>query len=238
VKKNFLLSTNQSFKEPNIFTDKSAVILHWLLTEGISKRQFALREIVKETHISLGLTQKVLKSLVTKGLVKTNGVRTAKKYSVPHPKKILELWLDSYNILEKCKMWTYTTSFDKKSELIKILEHSKLTSKIRFALHTAAEMNQSKNTNLETLEIYLTDPNLRSKIEELLELEPKEKGYEVLLILPYYKGLLKTEFDPKHLQASPPLLTYLDLYHFPLRGLEQSEFMRDRLPEIKNIYRH
>lgn len=45
-----------------------------------------------------------------------------------------------------------------------------------------AEMHGCKNTNLNTLELYILDPTVRSKLEKKLLLEPQEKGDEVLLI--------------------------------------------------------
>jgi hypothetical protein len=41
----------------------------------------------------------------------------------------------------------------------------------------------------------------------------------------------------KNLRFSPALLTFLDLYNFPLRGQEQAEFMAERIPELKRIYK-
>ncbi|MEM7175869.1 MAG: hypothetical protein AAF443_08115 [Chlamydiota bacterium] len=69
-------------------------------------------------------------------------------------------------------------------------------------------------------------------------LKPKERGYEVLLVKPYYKSLLNegTNSD-EGIKASSALLTFLDLYHFPLRGHEQAEFMLKRVPELKQIYK-
>jgi hypothetical protein len=40
----------------------------------------------------------------------------------------------------------------------------------------------------------------------------------------------------KNMGASSSLLTFLDLYHFPLRGEEQAEFMAERISELKRIY--
>jgi hypothetical protein len=59
-----------------------------------------------------------------------------------------------------------------------------------------------------------------------------------LLIEPYYKSLLKNTCDLNlDINVSPSILTFLDLYHFPLRGQEQAEFMAERLPELKRIYK-
>lgn len=103
---------------------------------------------------------------------------------------------------------------------------------------TAAEAHGCKNTNLNTLELYLLDPLVRPQLEKKLLLEPQEKGYEVLLIEPYYKSLLIAAYSSSQdISASPPILTFLDLYHFPLRGQEQAEFMEGRIPELKRIYK-
>ena len=106
------------------------------------------------------------------------------------------------------------------------------------ALHSAVEAHGYKNTNLNTLELYLLDPLVRSQLEKKLLLEPQERGYEVLLIEPYYKSLLKnTSGSNLDINVSPSILTFLDLYHFPLRGREQAEFMAERLLELKRIYK-
>lgn len=79
----------------------------------------------------------------------------------------------------------------------------------------------------------------RSTLEDVLQLEPQERGYEVLLIEVYYESLLNLGVNQgKGLKVCPVLLTFLDLYHFPLRGLEQAEFMAERAPELKRIYKN
>jgi hypothetical protein len=41
----------------------------------------------------------------------------------------------------------------------------------------------------------------------------------------------------KNIKICPSLLSFLDLYHFPLRGQEQAEFMAERISELKRIYK-
>jgi len=116
---------------------------------------------------------------------------------------------------------------------------SKLSQKVALALHSAAEAHGCKNTNLNTLELYVLDPDIRSELEKALQLEPQERGYEVLLIEPYYKSLLNLGMSTnKNVRTASVLLTFLDLYHFPLRGQEQAEFMAERIPELKRIYKN
>lgn len=234
----FLLPNSESDSTGNVYADKSALILDWLLHIGINKDEFSIRELANDVKVSLGLVQKVIRSLVLQGLVKTQGIRTSKKFSFKKSKSLLESWIGNYKINKKCKMWTYQTAIADRDTLIKSLNKKKLRNKVAFALHSAAEALSCKNTNLNTLELYLIDPSVRLDLEEVLQLEPQERGYEVLLIQPYYKSLLKREINgisAKNLPSSPPLLTFLDLYHFPLRGQEQAEFILEHVESMKQI---
>ena len=234
----FLIGSNEKPVEGNIYSDKSAVVLDWLLREGIKSRELSVRNVSKEAGISLGSVQRVFETLVLKGVLQAEGIRTAKKFFLKDPKRLLENWLAHYSIVKKCKMRTYRSGFQDKAELLEALKKSNLSNKVALALHSAAEAHGYKNTNLNTLELYMLDPLVRSQLEKNLLLEPQERGYEVLLIEPYYKSLLKNTSDSNlDINVSPSILTFLDLYHFPLRGQEQAEFMTERLPELKRIYK-
>jgi len=238
MKGRFLISSNIDPVEGNIYADKSALILDWLLQHGADRNGFSLREVAKEVVVSVGLVQRVFGILVLKGLLKTEGVRTAKKFFFRKPQLLLESWLSHYSIVKKCKMRSYRSAFQEKEELVEALAKSRLGQKVALALHSAAEAHGYKNTNLNTLELYMLDPSLRTKLEDVLHLEPQERGYEVLLIEPYYASLLKLgpELD-RNINVCPVLLTFLDLYHFPLRGQEQAEFMAERASELQRIYK-
>ena len=234
----FLIGSNEKPVEVNIYSDKSAMVLDWLLREGIKSRELSVRNVSKEAGISLGSVQRVFETLVLKGILQVEGIRTAKKFFLKDPKRLLESWLEHYSIVKKCKMRTYRSGFQDKAELLEAIQKSNLSNKVALALHSAAEAHGYKNTNLNTLELYVLDPLVRSQLEKKLLLEPQERGYEVLLIEPYYKSLLNNTSDSGlDFNVAPSILTFLDLYHFPLRGQEQAEFMAERLPELKRIYK-
>lgn len=234
----FLIGSNEKPKKGNIYSDKSAVVLDWLLREGIKSRELSVRNVSKEAGVSLGSVQRTFGSLVLKGILQTEGIRTSKKFLLKDPKRLLEGWLEHYSIVKKCKMRTYRSGFQDKAELLEAIQKSNLSNKVVLALHSAAEAHGYKNTNLNTLELYVLDPLVRSQLEKKLLLEPQERGYEILLIDPYYKSLLKNTSDSGlDFNVAPSILTFLDLYHFPLRGQEQAEFMAERLPELKRIYK-
>lgn len=239
MKGRFLIGSNEKPAEGNIYSNKSSLILEWLLREDVKSQELSLRSIAKEVDVSLGLIQRVFEILVLKGILQTKGIRTAKKFFLKNPKLLLESWLQHYSIVKKCKMRTYRSGFQDKTELLEALKKSNLNRKVVLALHSVAEARGCKNTNLNTLELYLLDPLVRPQIEKKLLLEPQERGYEVLLIEPYYKSLLNmADSQGKSINISPSILTFLDLYHFPLRGQEQAEFMVRHIPELKRIYRN
>lgn len=238
MKGRFLVSSNVDSAEGNVYADKSSLVLDWLLRVGLSRESFSLREVVKEAGVSLGLVQRIFHILVLKGLLQVDGIRTAKKFSFNKPKELLESWLEHYSIVKKCKIRTYASALSGKSEWFKALKKSGLDQNVILALHSAAEAHGYKNTNLEGLELYVLDPSIGAKLESTLQLEPQERGYEVLLIEPYYKTLIKQHRKGgKEIGICPLLLAFLDLYHFPLRGQEQAEFIAQRAPELKHIYK-
>jgi hypothetical protein len=238
MKGKFLLGSGQPVIVGNIYADKSSIVLDWLLRIGIDRKGVSLREVAKGGNVSVGLVQRVFRMLVLNGLLQTEGTRTSKRFFLTKPHLLLKSWIDHYSILKKCKMWTYQSSLGEKTQIMKTLKASALRSGVTLALHSAAEAYGCKNTNLNTLELYVVDPAIRTELEHTLELERQERGYEVLIIEPYYKTLLSHRRETREdITIAPPILTFLDLYHFPLRGQEQAEFMAERLPELQRIYR-
>ncbi len=235
MKGHFLLGS-KAFVDVNIYGDRSSVVLYWLLSAGIERKEFTLREVARESGVSLGSVQRVFATLVLQGILQTTGIRTAKRFIMKNSSKLLNAWSENYSLVKKCKMRTYRSGFHGREEMLKVLRKSNLGQKVVLALHTAAETYGCRNNNLETLEIYTIDPTVRPEIEKLLYLEAQERGYEVLLIEPYYKSIInRGVYNENGLNISPAILTYLDLYNFPLRGHEQAEFMGIRVPEIKRI---
>jgi hypothetical protein len=224
----FLLSSNETVPEHNIFADRSALILEWLLCKGIERKSFSLREVAKEVSVGIGSVHRVFQMLVFEGFLRTSGIRTNKKFSLHLPHKLFKKWLEHYDVVKKCKMSNYSTSFVDRKACIDALVHSGMQEHVVFALHSAAEALGCKNTNLQQLELYMVNSRVKKKLEKILRLQPKERGYDVLLIEPFYKSMLQRDVEQKprkQLCCTSPLLTCLDLYHFPLRGREQAEFM-------------
>jgi len=230
--------------QADIYADKSALILEWLILEGQFRKNFSLREVCLAAGVSLGLTQKVFQVLIAKGFLKVSGLRTSKKFSFSKATTLLSEWLKSYHLLNKKRSYIYASGLTSRKKIIEAIEKSKLSKDVALALHSAAENHGRSNTNLKGLELYLLNPQKRTAFEKLLHLEPQERGYDVLLIEPYYRSMLRAPGRPENflwqgeaqakLAAAPPLLTYLDLYHYPLRGREMAEYLQKT--ELKRFF--
>lgn len=250
MKGSFLKKRLKNHPARDVFANKSAVIIEWLLLSGIDRPNFAIREVAGETPVSLGLVHRVFDQLVDVGFLATSGVRTSKTFSVKDPRRLLETWRAHYSIVEKCRMWTYRTGLSGRDAVLSRLGKSTHWQTGTLALHTAASKLGFSHSNMQTTELYLTDPAHRLKLEDLFELEPQDRGYDVLLVQPYYKALLSTNStckkqgarllhskDGGRLFCAPPLLTYLDLCHYPIRGEEQADVIATRDPAIKRVMR-
>ncbi|MEI7488872.1 MAG: type IV toxin-antitoxin system AbiEi family antitoxin [Chryseobacterium sp.] len=224
--------------EVDVFADRSSLIMAWLLLRGVSIDSFQIREVSKEVGVSLGLVQKVFEYLTYKGWLKADGLRTSKSFSVKNASEIISAWVSKYDLSKKKRFYTYRSSLEK-SELIQRIEKSKLKNEVLLCLNSACEAHKRSFTNLKGLELYCLSAGSRESLVKSLQLEPQEYGYEVLLVEPYYKAMIESESVGSwklacsgKLKATSPLLTFLDLYHFPLRGREQAEHLMKT--EFKN----
>lgn len=234
MKNSFITKKIKTKEKPsNIFANSSSLLISTILLE--STGTFSINQIAKLSGISVGLAHKVILQLTDEGIVHSKGVRTAKQYEIKKPKELFKKWISYYNVTEKCKFYTYNMAISK-NDLIKKIKNSPLKNSVAYALHSAC--SNYNFTNLDTYEFYLLEKQSREDLENLLKLEPVDRGYQVLLIEPYYSKILVTqkEVDPKSkILSSPPLLTFLDLYHFPLRGLEQAEHLLRTNPDLKKL---
>lgn len=218
--------------EIDIYSNKSSLFLFWLLAQHyqMEREGFSVNEAARETGISVGLVHKVVKQLEFNGVITVKGLRTGKKFHLKNPDKILLGWIQEYNLIRKTKTKGYASPIgpDLNFEKYGLVP----------ALHTASsKLFLLKSTNLRLSEYYVPDWDLLQKIVSKLGLQELDRGYELLLIKPYYSALLakfESDKESKIWKKAYALLTVLDLCHFPIRGIEQAQTLFRKL-ELKNI---
>lgn len=216
--------------EIDIYSNKSSLILFWLLVnhDQMLKVGFAVNELARLTGTSAGLAHKVIKQLEYIGIITSKGLRTNKKFYLKLPGQLLVSWVKEYNLIKKTKTKGFA-AFDTNDSKLKLIP----------ALHTAsAEYFKTKTTNLRLQEFYFLNWDKLTKTIDQLKLQELDRGYEVLLIKPYYSTLIERMNDEaqKETWMKPyALLTVLDLLHFPVRGIEQAETLFRKTDYIKSI---
>lgn len=228
-----LLPARVSDFKIDIFSNKSSLVLFWLLAshEQIEGVGFSINELGRVTGTSVGLVHKVVKQLEYEGLIIARGMRTGKRFYLKSPNKLLLSWVKEYSLIKKAKTKGFTSKSSKNIEWEKM--------KLVPALHTAAsDLFKVKSTNLRTKEFYLKEWDSLPNVVEKLDLQELDRGYEFLLIKPYYSSLIEKVqmFDQTDVwMRSYNLLVVLDLCHFPLRGVEQAEAVFRKANFLKDI---
>jgi DNA-binding Lrp family transcriptional regulator len=221
--RNALVLPNRSQPlEIDIYSNKSALVLFWLLAHRrqSQKEGLSINELARSSQVSVGQVHKVIKHLEYEGIIKAKGLRTNKKFLLDSPKAIFQGWLSHYQILKKARSRGFA-----RSSPITALQKQKLFP----ALHTSCKtVFGIKSTNIRGEEFYLAEWNTLPKLIDNLGLQELERGYEILLIDPYYSALVSNIMDKKQRKTwldSYQILTFLDLFHYPLRGIEEAEVL-------------
>jgi DNA-binding MarR family transcriptional regulator len=223
------------------FTKKGALTLFWLLARRAKPKpgahdEFSVNQAARELELRPHTVHRVVRSLEYDGIIRSEGTGTKKRFYLADPQALLIRWLKNYQIQRKCRLRRYAISDPKAfpSQRDHFLQAAGAP-----ALHTAARLIfHAGVTNLSTTEAYLLDSARVESLTKKYGLVAQERGYEVLLIEPYYRGVVerfkKDPEDPTW-TAAMAILTFLDLYHFPLRGIEQAEAIYRKTPVLKTI---
>jgi hypothetical protein len=236
--KSSVIPVRIQLQDVGIYGNKSALVLFWLLTHLQNQRQgFSINETARNAEVSIGQVYKVIKQLELDGIVKAKGFRTNKRFYFELPGKLLVDWLQRYHLLKKVKSRGFAaTSQINETTLLELRRH-----KIVPALHASCkELFGIKSTNIKGSEFYVKNWDDLQKISTSLGLVEMERGYEILFLSPYYSTLVKKILDQnqrKIWMGSYEILTFLDLCHYPLRGLEQAEALYRKSVLLTSICR-
>ncbi|MCM2321805.1 MAG: hypothetical protein NDJ90_00920 [Oligoflexia bacterium] len=219
------------------FSKKGALALFWLLARrpAASEGGFSVNQAARELGIMPFTVHRVVRTLEYDGIIRAQGIATKKRFHLAEPKGLMIRWIRHYQIQRKSKLHRYGLSNPRE---FSSRRQEFLGAFVVPALHTAAQtVFRAGVTNLLTTEGY-TDGKGALKLARKFGLIEQDRGYEVLLIEPYYLEVVrrfnKDRSDPIWKSAFA-VLTFLDLYHFPLRGREQAEVLFRKTPALKTL---
>ncbi|MGD8741636.1 MAG: type IV toxin-antitoxin system AbiEi family antitoxin [Desulfobacterales bacterium] len=207
----------------NPFSDKASLILRLLLSH--KKRLWGIRELAGDLDLDPGFVSRMARELENRNYA----ARVNSKIRIRNAKSILEDWVREYNY-KKNRESRFFCLAKRPEEIIAKLSGAEIPSDIPYALGLQAGSSLiSPYAVFDSVHIYVQDQQAINYFKKQLELEEARQGENVVLMLPYYKhSAFYGRQKAKNLWVVSDLQLYLDLYNYPIRGLEQAEHLFEK----------
>ena len=151
------------------------------------------------------------------------------KIRIRNAKSILEDWVREYNY-KKNKEIRFFCLAKRPEEIIARLSEAEFPPGISYALSLHAGSSLiSPYAVFDSVHLYVQNQQAINYFKKQLELEEARQGENVVLMLPYYKNsVFYGRQKAKDLWVVSDIQLYLDLYNYPIRGLEQAEHLFEK----------
>ena len=217
------------------FSDKSSLVLRALLSEG--SRLWGIRELAQEIALDPGYVSRMAREIEKRGYVK----RIDSKLSLRSPDGILEDWVRSYN-LKKNQILVYFCMAESANAILDRLRGLEFPNDVQYALSVQAGANLvAPYSNFKELHIYAKEAKDVDFLARGMSLKPVEQGGNLIIMRPYYRN--SVFFGSRlidGLRVVSDIQLYLDLHGYPLRGLEQAEYLLEKRirPVLEEVEDH
>lgn len=215
--------------ERNPFSDKASLILRKLLKE--SDKQWQIRKLAIELKLSPGYVSKIAKRLSELDYASFNSLEGLK---LKNPSALLEDWVHRYNY-KKNKHFKYFCLAKGPEDIFARLKKLNIPYKINYALglHAGACLI-SPHAIFNEVHIYVSDKESMDFFVDKLKLKPVVQGANLIMLFPYYKhSVFYDKQKIRDIWVVSDIQLYVDLYKYPLRGIEQAEHLYEK--RLKNL---
>lgn len=206
----------------NPFSDKASLLLRTMLKK---KKFWGVRELAHEVRLNPGYVSRMFKELEDLRYL----MRINSKAALKNQKSILEDWVHHYDY-KKNKFLKYHCLAKSAQEIMENLNKMSISEKVGYALgFQAGAFLISAHAAFNEVHIYISDERSTGFFQNHLNLKKVDQGANVIFVFPYYKHSVFYDLQKiKKLWVVSDLQLYLDLYHYPLRGLEQAEHLYEK----------
>jgi hypothetical protein len=210
------------------FSDKASLILRLLLSQ--KNKSWGIRELAGMINLNPGFVSRMAKELENRNYV----ARANAKIRLRNAESILDDWVRDYNFT-KNKVIKYFILVENPKEIIAKLQKLKIPENFKYALSLHAGANLiSPFAVYDTVHIYIQNQEVADYIIGNLKLKKVEQGSNIEFLSPYYKHSVFYDMqNVKNLWVVSDIQLYIDLYNYPIRGLEQAEHLYER--RLKDI---
>ena len=209
------------------FSDKASLLLRAMLKKG---KPWGVRELAHEVRLNPGYVSRMFKELEKLRYL----MRIDSKVRLKNQKSILEDWIHHYDY-KKNRFFKYHSLVKSPQEILDKLKRMNISERVSYALgfHAGASLI-APHAAFNEVHIYISDEQSSGFFKNRLDLKSVDQGANVILVSPYYRHSVFYDMQKINgLVVVSDIQLYLDLYHFPLRGLEQAEYLYEKC--IKNM---
>lgn len=214
----------------NPFSDKASLILRAMLKEN--QRTWGVRELAQYVNLDPGFVSRMVCELEKRNYV----VRSNSKLQIRNPKNILEDWIHEYNYKKNQEIRYFCLAKSPNEILDKLRKVDVLVQEIIYALGFHAGANViAPYAIYNEVHLYVSSKDAIDFFVKELNLRAAEQDANIIFMLPYYKN--SVFYDKQlvnDLWVVSDLQLYLDLYNYPVRGLEQAEHLYEK--RLKKLF--
>lgn len=209
-------------KGRNPFSDKASLILRAMLKK---KELWGVRKLGENIRLDAGYVSRMFRELEKLNyLVKINS-----KGKLKNETSILEDWVHNYDY-KKNMAFKYFCLAKGPEKILNRLKNLDIPKNINYAIgfHAGAYL-VSPHAAFNEVHIYVSSQESMDFFVNKLSLKQVDRGANLILLFPYYKhSIFYDKQNVKNLWVSSDIQLYIDLYKYPLRGLEQAEHLYEK----------
>ena len=217
-------------KGRGVFSDKASLILREAFKD--IKRHWGVRELAGSVGINPGFISRLSGELEKRNYIS----RKDSKLIFKDPESILDDWVREYDYRKNKEIRFFCLSKGP-DEILDKIKKLNIPEKLvyAFGFHSGANLI-SPYAVYNELHIYIQDENDIRWFSDNLNLRQVDEGANLIFLLPFYKYSVFYDIQQaERLKVVSDLQLYLDLYKYPIRGLEQAEYIYEK--RIKKYFR-
>jgi DNA-binding Lrp family transcriptional regulator len=205
------------------FSDKASLILRAALSDP--QKVWGIRELAQAIGLDPGFVSRMAQELEKRNYVS----RIDSKLKLREPKSLLEDWVREYGYKRNQEVRYFCLAKGPEEILEKVIA-AQIPDDVLYALglHAGANLRDPYSVYKE-VHIYADSKEVINWFMEKMKLREAEEGANLIFLLPYYKhSVFYGKQRIRGVWVVSDLQLYLDLHHYPIRGLEQAEHLYEK----------
>jgi hypothetical protein len=205
------------------FSDKASLILRAALSD--IKKAWGVRELAQSIGLDPGFVSRMAKELEKRNYLS----RIDSKLRLREPKSLLKDWVREYDYKRNQEV-RYFCLAKAPEEVIEKLAGARMPADLAYALGLQAGANIIDPYSVyREVHIYAENKEVINRFVEKMKLRDAGEGANLIFLLPYYKHSVFYGMQRiGRVWVVSDLQLYLDLHHYPIRGLEQAEHLYEK----------